>query len=478
VPLVLSAGLVSGCAMASQRAGFQEVSQTVETRTGFQVQWNQGTSEDAQVAERLQALLQQDLTAEAAVQIALLNNAALQATFEELGIAQADLVQAGLLKNPVFAGHARFPEESDAAVNTEFSVSQDFTEIFLRPLRKKLATAQFEQAAIQVSHQVLELAAQVRSAFYAAQGAEHTATMQQTIFQAAQASAELAQRQHAAGNINDLELAQHQAAYQQASLDLASSQAQVLVARERLNRLMGRVDAPAWTISAEPPPLAPEELLAEELESLAVAQRLDLAAARKEVQVLEEGLKLVRRGVIPDVKVGIDTERDTDRSRVTGPSWEMELPVFDRRQGSVSKAQAQLRRSQRQLAALEAQIRSEVRSAWGRVQAARQRVSRYREVLIPLREKIVAESQKHYNFMLIGVYDVLQAKREEISAYQAYIEAFQDYWNARTELERAIGGRLVSEPAPQPTPASPEQPPMQEPEMPEGTQAHPQGGHS
>ncbi len=414
----------------------------VGQRTNSRVYWNQGRPEDLAVAQAVQAMLEKELTAEDAVQIALLNNSGLQATFEELGIAQADLVQAGLLRNPVFAGHVRFPDKSGESTNTEFSVSQDFLDLLLRPLRKKLAVAQFEQATLRVSDAVVNLTADVRSAYYTLQAASHTQAMLETVVQAAHVAAELAERQHAAGNINDLELANEQAAFQQAKLDLTRAEAQVLAARERLNRLMGLGAGPTWRISQQLPQLPGPEPSAKELEAVALAQRLDLAAARKEIQVREQALALARRGVIPQVNAGLDTERDPDGTRVTGPSFEMELPVFDRRQAAVARAQAQLRQSQRQLATLETQIRSEVRSARDRLLIARQLIERYRDLAIPLRERIVAESQKHYNFMLIGVFQVLQAKREEVNAYREYIEAFGDYWDARAELERAVGGRL------------------------------------
>lgn len=440
---IVAVGAISGCATAPRTAGFQEVKQVTEQRTGLQVHWNQGTLEDVTVAETLQAMLKEELTADAAVQVALLNNPSLQATFEELGIAQADLVQAGLLKNPVFAGHVRFPDRSGESTNTEFSVSQDFLDILLLPLRKKLAAAQLEEAKRRVSGAVLGLAADVRSAYYTLQGAEHTHRMLETIVQAAQAAVELAERQHAAGNINDLVLANEQAAFQQAKLDLIRSEAEVLAERERLNRLLGFETRAAWSVSDRLPDLPPEEFSAQDLEAKALSESLDLAAARQEVIVLEQTLALIRRGVVPSVHVGADTEREPDGGRVTGPNFEMELPIFDRRQAALARTEAQLRQSRQRLFALETQIRSEVRTALDRVRISRQMIERYRDLLIPLREKIVAESQKHYNFMLIGTFQLLQAKRDEIDAYREYIEAFRDYWIARTDLERAVSGGLV-----------------------------------
>lgn len=442
VPAMAMFFLLGGCASVSAKADFSGVQKTIASRTEARVHWNQGGPEDVAVAQVIQSTLGKELTVEAAVQLALLNNRGLQATFEELGIAQADLVQAGLLKNPVFAGHVRFSDQSGEGTNTEFSVSQDFMELFARSLRKKVAAAQFESVQFRVSDAVLKLSAEVRSAYYALQGAEHARKSFETLVQAAQAAVDLADRQHAAGNINDLDLANEQAAFQQANLDMIRSQAELLSARERLNRLIGLAENPSWKISEALPALPSIEFSGETLEQQALSQRLDLLAARKDVLASEQAVGLARRGAWPAVNVGVDTERDPDGTRVTGPSWEAELPIFDQRQTPIARAQAQLRQSQHRVAALETEIRSEVRSSLNHAQISRQLVDRYRDEMIPLREKIVAETQKHYNFMLKGAFQLLQAKRDELNTYREYMNALQDYWQARIDLERAVGGRL------------------------------------
>jgi cobalt-zinc-cadmium efflux system outer membrane protein len=110
--------LLPGCGSVNPRPSFHDVQQTVQSQTGHRVQWLQGGKEDRAVEESVAALLRQELTADAAVQIALVNNRSLQAELEEIGIAQADLVQAGLLKNPGFRASARFPDRPPSAANT------------------------------------------------------------------------------------------------------------------------------------------------------------------------------------------------------------------------------------------------------------------------------------------------------------------------------------------------------------------------
>src|SRR6266511_3320301 len=107
--LLLGAGVLAGCTHVDPNPAFRELANTVHLRTGKRVQWNRGSIEDAQAQAAVSFLLSRPLTAESAVQIALLNNHTLQATYEELGIAQADLVEAGLLRNPIFTFERRFP---------------------------------------------------------------------------------------------------------------------------------------------------------------------------------------------------------------------------------------------------------------------------------------------------------------------------------------------------------------------------------
>ena len=442
IPAIFSTSLVAGCASVPSKGGFADVQRMIGQRTGLSVHWDQGKPEDRAVKDHLQSLLQQPLTAEVAVQIALLNNRALQAIYEELGISQADWVQAGLLQNPVFLGSWRTSSHT-SVLNSEYALAQNFFDIFFLPLRKKLAAAQFEQAKLRVSDAVFGFSVQVRSTYYTLQGAEQVHAMRQTVMQAAEAARELAERQHEAGNINDLELATQQGAFQQARLELAQSEVTMQLARERFHQLLGFAEAPiTWRVVEQLPALPSVDPAIDDLEALALSQRLDLAAARKSLDILARARTITRFGIVPAVNVGVDTEHDLDHAWVTGPTVDVEVPIFDQRQVARVRANAQLRQAQQQLSALEAEIRSAVRVDITRLKAARQTVELYQQDLIPVRERIVTETQKHVNYMLLGVFQLLQAKREEVNAYREYLEALRDYWIAFAELERAVGGKL------------------------------------
>lgn len=436
--------LTGGC--SAPRASFDRVQETVASRTGQKVHWNRGGAEDAQVDASVQALLRRKLTAETAVQIALLHNQELQARFEEIGIAQADLVEAGLLHNPSFAASFRFPSRPPSGTNIEYSVAQDFLDLLLLPLRKHLAAAQLAQAETRVANEVLQFAAEVKTAFYTAQARQQLLGRLRVIAATNATAAEFTKRLHDAGNTNDLELANQQGSYEQSHLEVAQTELQVQRDRERLNRLLGLGEPDTrWTMDDHLPEVPPGEVSLRHLETRAVAQRLDLQARRMQLDSLGQALALrtKTRFVPAGIRLGVDTERDPDGQRLTGPTLDLELPIFNQGQGEIARLTAQYRQGQHELEALAIKAQSEVREARDQLVAARELVSYIGKRLLPTRQESLDLTLHQYNFMLKGTYDLLLAKQNEVAAERSYIEAWRDYWIARAELERAVGGSLT-----------------------------------
>jgi len=440
--LVLILSLLSVVAVQGQST--EDLRSTIEQRTGKQVEWQRDTGASDQIREAIRALLRRMLSADAAVQVALLNNRELQATFEEIGIAHADLIEAGLLKNPIFAGDARFPNRSPSGTDIEMSIAQEFFDLLVIPLRKKVAAAQLMKTKLRVGDAILKLAAEVKTAFYELQAEQQLLGRLKAINETDATAVELAQRQHEAGNINDLDLANQQATYSQSKLDIAETTASIRAGREKLNRLMGTWgDDTAWKIDDKLSELPAADVAQRRLESLAINQRLDLAATKVEIGALVGSLGITKTyRYIGSVEFGVDTEKETDGQRVTGPTWQLELPIFNRGQGRIAKLQAQLRQAERRLESEAVAIRAEVREARDRLIAKRDLTTYYRDELLPGRKKILELTLTHYNAMLKSPYDLLLAKQNEILAERSYIGALRDYWIARADLERAVGGRL------------------------------------
>ncbi len=456
---------LAGCATVPRQAGFGEVQTQVSQRSGHMVQWRNRTAEDAAVDAAVDRLLSRPLTVESAVQIALLNNLHLQATYQRLGVAQAELVQAGLLRNPVFSIERRFPGQA-----LEMDIAGSFIDLFAAPLRKKVAASAFEAEKARVGQAVLEMAGQVRSAYYTLQADEQMLEMRQSVLAAAKASQAAAERIHAAGNSNGLDLANERNLAERAALDLMQAEAQLTQDRERLNQLMGLWGRRlAWTMPNRLASLPAGDPAPDELEGQALSRRLDLVAARQDIETAARSLGYDRTfRFVPEVGVGVHYEHDVDPSHSIGPSLELALPIFDQGQGKIAKGRAILEQKRFEYRALAVDIRSQVRSAYARLRAARAQAERYRDVILPLEANILHRTQLQYNGMFIGVFQLLQAKRSQIEAGRSYIEHLRDYWIARSDLEQAVGGRLeagspttepttrpMAQPATAPAPATP-----------------------
>jgi cobalt-zinc-cadmium efflux system outer membrane protein len=435
--------MATGCAAYTPAERFPDVQQSITERLGRRIVWDRGGAAGEVVRGEVAALLAQPLTADAAVQVALLNNSGLQATFEDLGVAQADLVQAGLLRNPDLAGFLRFPNGPPRGTNWNIGVDFWPMDAFLVPVRKKLAGAALDAAELRVTGVVLRLAADTRAAYYALQAEQQVLEARRSLAELAQIASDFSRRQYQAGNIDDLNLAQRQATFQQASITLFRAESADRVARERLLRLMGLSGSPStWSIAPEALPSAAGEPAEEELVRIALASRSDVSAAAKDVQRLEYALSLTRKWWLQSIRVGVETERGSGGGYQTGPHGAFEIPIFDQRQAEVARQEALIRQARRRLIDSEEQAREEVRTALHRMRTAGRIDEYYRMEVVPLRKRTTGMLEKRYQGMLLGVFDLLTAKTEEVNAVSAAALARQDYWTARSDLELALGRRL------------------------------------
>ena len=438
----LLAAVLSGCASVPKDAGFDNVSNLVAERTGQRVHWLQGGPEDQAVVDSVHAMLKEQLTVDQAAQIALLNNRRLQAHYEDLGLAQANLVQAGLLRNPVFNAGILF--KTVAPADLEFSIVQDFLSILYRPLRRSIAEAKFEAVKLKVAGAVLDLAGQVRAAFYRAQAQEQTVEFLRRVVDATGAAYEAAKRLHAAGNITDLALANELALYEDARLALAGAELELATGRERLNVLMGLWGTDTqWKMNSRLPDVTGETPdFAADLERRAIAANLDLAAMRKQIEAIARLLGLTNAtALIPEFAVGATVNRD-DAEWKRGPTISLQIPLFDQGQARIAAAQSELRRAQQNYAGLATEVRSVARTAGQAVEATRSQAQFMKNVVLPIRTKIVDDTLLQYNAMQVGVFQLLLAQQQQITAGRQYIETLRNYWLARTGLGQILNGRM------------------------------------
>lgn len=434
-------GLLSGC--VAHDAGYRDVQQLVSSRTGHDVRWQH--LEGAQGSrDAVRQLLSQPLTAENAVRVALLNNAELQAAFEELGIARASLVSALRLPNPVAEGSVRFRKTRSATL--DFAVTEDLSQLIFLPLRSAVAEAQLDAAKLVVAGRTLDLVLQVRSAFYGYLADRQLLELRRTVLDALGAAAKVASSLHEAGNVTELDRDTEQVLFEEARVNYESAQTALGASRERLSALLGLWGTSSeWTVEGRLNDPTPEPL-SRDLEAKAIERSLDLSIIERRFVAAAKRSNLARaEGLLPELKAGVTAERE-EREWSYGPLAELQVPLFYQGQGEVARARAEMRRQQQLLKARAVQIRAAARTAAVRVAAGRERALYIKNVLLPARERILNQTQLQYNAMSVSVFQLLLARRDQIEAARSYVEALREYWVARAEAEQLRSGRLPSAP--------------------------------
>jgi cobalt-zinc-cadmium efflux system outer membrane protein len=426
--------LVAGCVSVPRDESVSAVRAGASERIGSPVALRGDDGADSSVREMLAG----EIDAERAVRIALLNNPRVDALLAEMDLARAEVLEGSTIANPIFEAEIRFP--GDPYRPYELRLAQSILDLIQLPRRRAAARAAFDAARMRVTADVVGFAADVRDDYYALVAATSNLALTETMTEASQLAVELALRQHAAGNITDLDLEREQARWEDAKLELAAEQERVLLQREAFIRRLGLDGSAEWRIASSFPSLPETEIEGEALETILAERRLDLAAARRELDAARRLLPASRLEGIGEAVVDVHREREPDGSRTTGPGIEFPIPIFNRGAAARLRAEARIAQLEAEIATGASAAASEVRSARERLLAARARAAYYRDVIVPRRERILRLTQLEYNAMFVGIYELLEAKENQMRAQRDYNEALRAYWSTRGDFERAIHG--------------------------------------
>lgn len=443
--------LTSGCAASlSPDPAFEDVALTVHERTGKRIEWDSGSDEDQRVHSHIDQLLGRPLNAGRAVQIALLNNRELQASYASLGVAQADLVQAGLLTNPVIDGSFLWPYRPEAgAVQTATGIIFNFIELFWKRYKMAVAESALEEVKLQVSGMVIDHAAKTNLAFIDYVASRQQIELFRKVVASARAGVVSAKAVREAGNSTPLDFEQQQSVLTQAKLDLANAEAASASARERLNVAMGLTgrQTKVWRAPMRLPSAKGSTNLFDSIERVAVERSIDLALMRQKIITLGLRHKLTRKqSLIPDIGLGAEIEttkeKGHEREYEAGPIFDVTLPLFDQGQAKRARGIMEIRQAQDAYWAMGVRVRSAARLTRAELLTAHKAVMYYQRAILPQQARLLLATTQQYNAMQEDVFRLIRAKREQIQAGRGYIEALRAYWRARSNYQQLKSGRL------------------------------------
>ncbi len=435
-----------GCANFSADGGLNRVSELTKERIGNSVPSITSRPSSSAVQERLTYLLSAPLTSDAAVEMALLSNPRLRVALAELGLAEADLVQAGRLRNPGFS-FGRLSGSGNGEIEIDRAIMFDLSGLLSMPLRRAIEERRFAQTQLQTALQISRLATDTRRAYFQAVAAHQSLLYMQQVDQAAQASSELADRMTKAGNWGKLEQAREQAFRHEVGVQLARAEHNVNVTHERLVRLLGLGDRhQALKLPDRLPDLPVSLRRIDEIETQALAQRLDVQVAKLDTESTAKSLGLTRATrFVNAFEVGYQNKSATNASLAQGYQVEFSLPLFDWGQARVRRAESVYMRSFNRAADVALQARSEAREGYAAYRTSFDIARQYRDEIIPARKRVSDEVLLRYNGMLSSVFELLADARAQIASINSAIDAQRDFWIAESELNFVVnGGSLTS----------------------------------
>ena len=453
---IATALALSGCANFSPDGGLSAVQASAKADLGADVVKISDDVQAGNAEARVRGLLKKGLTADRAVQAALLGNKGLQAAFNDLGISEAQYVEASLPPNPSFS---YLLVSGSGQLDIERRIVGNLLSLLTLQARTDIAQARFAGAQLKAVNATLKLAADTRRQFFRAVAAAEQVTYLAQARSGAQTASELAKRLGETGAMGKLDQAREHAFYADISAQIAKARVQQGLEKERLTRLMGLWgrDA-AYALPSRLPPLPGKLKAPAQIEAEAIERRADLKLARNGLEGVAKqyGLTKATRYINAfDVSGALYSSRSRTSDPATGavhvekknqPGFEIafEIPIFDWGEARTKEAEETYMRAANLLAEKAVNIRSEARESYLAYRGAWDVARVYQSQVLPLRKIIQEEQTLQYNGMLADLFNLLQDARLRTLSNMAAIDARRDFWIADADLKAAIVGGGIS----------------------------------
>jgi outer membrane protein TolC len=414
---------------------------------------DEGTA--AAVASRVKALLGKPLSASSAVQIALLNNRALQAAYNELGISEAEMLEAIRPPPPTLS----FQRLVGSGFEIERQIVQNVLALLTLPRRREIAEARFRQAQARAAETTLRIAMQAARTYYRAVAANEALRFLEESRLSAEAVSDVAKQLGETGAMSKLDQAREHVFYAELSGQVATARLRQRSEREQLIRALGlwgndtkfRLPNALAALPSKPRSLA-------SVEREAVSRRIDLVIARMELDILAAELGLTRKtrfintievAGISKTEKDVTPEGEIEKIRRHGFELELQIPIYDFGEARVRRAEETYMRAVNHLLERAVNVRSEARETYQNYRGTYDIARHYDREVLPLRKIISDETMLNYNAMIRDLFALLGEARARISANAQAIDARRDFWLASVDLHAAIvGGRGGAEAMP------------------------------
>lgn len=467
--------LAAGCATVNPKPDYDRVDRQIASVVGQGLQYRPG--DEPAVRATTTKLLEDGLTAQEAVQIALLNNPKVWAGLLRTGMARAEVVQAGLFTNPTVGILLRFPEAGGLA-DLETGLSQNIADLWMIPARTRAAERDLDRSILETAREAAGIANDAKVAYYNAVAGQRALEISRENLGLVEQLLRITEARLEAGAVGSLDVNLVRGLVLRAGVDERNARLAAATARRTLATLLG-LDTPAEGLRLLDPLPAPiaTAIEAERLVEVARESRLDLRAARDAVAAAEARVELEYAKVFQNVELSFELERnarralpgrdiaaDTARASIAngaltapdiesrgqrrlarsqeieailGPGLSVTLPIFDQNQAQIAKAKLAMQEADALLEALLRTVSQETREAADRATTAWAVARLYEQEVLPQAQTTLDLSQSSYQAGQTAILNVIDAQRSLLETRQAYIAALQSAASALVDLERA-----------------------------------------
>jgi outer membrane protein, heavy metal efflux system len=391
---------------------------------------------------RLETVLAEPLDADRAVRVALLNNPGVRATLAQLQLAQGDLYDALHPANPSL--DVASLDASGGVTRSVWSVSQPLLDMLFTRYRRQHGELAMLEARQVVADQLLRLERDVRQAWLTHTAATLRLQVARRAAEAAELGALVAASYYEAGNVAELQWRAEQALASEAQLRSAMREAEWLTVRSALLDLLGLAhDQASLTFDVRLLLPAAVDLDIDALGAQALQNRLDLAARRSAVELAQRASSHTRRWRwLPAAELRLEGERETGQQRLSGPGATVQLPLLNTGAGQVARASARLAMREAELAARQLEVRNRVARDSALLTVARRSFDVHARRLLQLSQRILELRGAEHNYMLIGSFELLAARRRQIEGHDLWIDAIESWWRSFNDLAYESGTAL------------------------------------
>ncbi len=434
-----------GCATVNVDRDHVQVQKESLARTGHHIAWQHTPEDQVQNEKMVTALLADGVTREEAIQLALLNNPGLQATFQRLGIARSDVVQAGLFANPSLGALFRFPTNGNGGTGVELDLLLRISDLWNVPLRRKVAEVEALRITQLVVQEILRTAARARDTFDELLLQEALYRFMSDNVALFQTTVEELQVRFHAGLVNDLDIYLAENVLFEGQVDLARIQSSLITARARLVETLGLdpLDQGTFAILGDLEDMPLRTLSPEQGWELAKQHRVDLRLRRLQISQTRRLLHWQKARIFGDVGLGGNYTRELDNVRSVGPLLVLQIPIFNQNQGAIARAEYQLRQAQNELEAEELVAKQEINSLLGELTFHETHAQLFRDKMLVAQQKALSYVERFYSTMQLNSIFLIEARRRILSTQRGYFQALRAYRRTESMLQVALGKTLL-----------------------------------